>query len=98
VRKPSIIANEQRWWAGLRQNRTTFAGQDRLQKSGPRSTRALQPFLRDLIRPAAELSEADVCLPFGFITVFEGNRAGAVHAPGAIRRKLRGYHKTSNSD
>ena len=36
-------------------------------------------FLRDLIRPAAELPEADVCLvglPLDFGTVLEGGRAG----------------------
>ena len=56
-------------------------------------------FLRDLIRPAAELPEADVCLvglPLDFGTVLEGGRAGAVHAPDAIRRELRRYHKTYN--
>ena len=56
-------------------------------------------FLRDLIRPAAELPEADVCLvglPFDFGTVLEGGRAGAGHAPDAIRRELRRYHKTYN--
>ena len=54
-------------------------------------------FLRDLIRPAAELPEADVCLvglPLDFGTVLEGSRVGAVHAPGAIWRELRRYHKT----
>ena len=54
-------------------------------------------FLRDLIRPAAELPEADVCLvglPLDFGTVLEGGRAGAAHAPDAIRRELRRYHKT----
>lgn len=56
-------------------------------------------FLRDLIRPAAELPEADVCLvglPLDFGTVLEGGRAGAVHAPDALRRELRRYHKTYN--
>ena len=56
-------------------------------------------FLRDLIRPATELPEADVCLvglPLDFGTVLEGGRAGAVHAPDAIRRELRRYHKTYN--
>jgi formimidoylglutamase len=56
-------------------------------------------FLRDLIRPAAELPEADVCLvglPLDFGTVLEGGRAGAVHAPDTIRRELRRYHKTYN--
>ncbi|WP_022823362.1 arginase family protein [Hymenobacter norwichensis] len=56
-------------------------------------------FLRDLIRPTAELAEADVCLvglPLDFGTVLEGGRAGAVHAPDAIRRELRRYHKTYN--
>lgn len=56
-------------------------------------------FLRDLIRPAAELPTADVCLvglPLDFGTVLEGGRAGAVHAPDAIRRELRRYHKTYN--
>jgi formimidoylglutamase len=56
-------------------------------------------FLRDLIRPAAELPEADVCLvglPLDFGTVLEGGRAGASHAPDAIRRELRRYHKTYN--
>ena len=56
-------------------------------------------FLRDLIRPAAESPEADVCLvglPLDFGTVLEGGRAGAVHAPDAIRRELRRYHKTYN--
>ncbi|SFP99132.1 arginase family protein [Hymenobacter arizonensis] len=56
-------------------------------------------FLRDLIRPAAELPEADVCLvglPLDFGTVLEGGRAGAAHAPDAIRRELRRYHKTYN--
>ena len=56
-------------------------------------------FLRDLIRPAAELPEADVCLvglPLDFGTVLEGGRAGAVHAPEALRRELRRYHKTYN--
>lgn len=55
--------------------------------------------LRDLIRPAAELPEADVCLvglPLDFGTVLEGGRAGAAHAPEAIRRELRRYHKTYN--
>ncbi|WP_426061562.1 arginase family protein [Hymenobacter sp. B1770] len=56
-------------------------------------------FLRDLIKPAAELPEADVCLvglPLDFGTVLEGGRAGAAHAPDAIRRELRRYHKTYN--
>ena len=56
-------------------------------------------FLRDIIRPAAELPAADVCLvglPLDFGTVLEGGRAGAVHAPDAIRRELRRYHKTYN--
>ena len=56
-------------------------------------------FLRDLIRPAAGLPEADVCLvglPLDFGTVLEGGRAGAAHAPDAIRRELRRYHKTYN--
>ena len=56
-------------------------------------------FLRDLIRPAAELPEADVCLvglPLDFGTVLEGGRAGAAHASEAIRRDLRRYHKTYN--
>jgi formiminoglutamase/guanidinobutyrase len=56
-------------------------------------------FLRELIRPAAELPEADICLvglPLDFGTVLEGGRAGAVHAPDALRRELRRYHKTYN--
>jgi len=56
-------------------------------------------FLRDLIRPAPELPEADVCLvglPLDFGTVLEGGRAGAAGAPDAIRRELRRYHKTYN--
>jgi formimidoylglutamase len=56
-------------------------------------------FLRELIRPAAELPEADMCLvglPHDFGTVLEGGRAGAIHAPDAIRRELRRYHKTYN--
>jgi formiminoglutamase/guanidinobutyrase len=56
-------------------------------------------FLRDLIRPTAELPEADVCLvglPLDYGTVLEGGRAGASHAPDAIRRELRRYHKTYN--
>ena len=56
-------------------------------------------FLRELIHPAAELPEAEVCLvglPLDFGTVLEGGRAGAVHAPNAIRRELRRYHKTYN--
>jgi formimidoylglutamase len=56
-------------------------------------------FLRELIRPAAELPEADVCLvglPLDFGTVLEGGRAGAAGAPDAIRRELRRYHKTYN--
>ena len=47
-------------------------------------------FLRDLIRPAAELPEANVCLvglPLDFGTVLKGGRAGAyalaVSAPSA---------------
>ncbi|MFD2784726.1 arginase family protein [Hymenobacter rubripertinctus] len=55
--------------------------------------------MRDLIRPAAELPEADVCLvglPLDYGTVLEGGRAGAAHAPNAIRRELRRYHKTYN--
>lgn len=55
--------------------------------------------LRDLIRPAADLPVADVCLvglPLDFGTVLEGGRAGAVGAPAAIRRELRRYHKTYN--
>ena len=54
-------------------------------------------FLRDLIRPAAELPAADVCLvglPLDFGTVPKGSRVGAVHAPGATWRVLRCYHKT----
>jgi formimidoylglutamase len=61
--------------------------------------RAMPTFLRDLLRPAAELPEADVCLvglPLDFGTVLEGGRAGARHAPDAIRRELRRYHKTYN--
>ncbi|WP_157781129.1 arginase family protein [Hymenobacter sedentarius] len=56
-------------------------------------------FLRDIIRPAAELPAADVCLvglPLDFGTVLEGGRAGAVGAPDAIRRELRRYHKVYN--
>ncbi|GAB2695602.1 hypothetical protein GCM10011495_09780 [Hymenobacter frigidus] len=67
-------------------------------------------FLRDLIRPAAELPEANVCLvglPLDFGTVLKGGRAGAApgprrgragaaHAPDAIRRELHRYHKTYN--
>ncbi|AYA36845.1 hypothetical protein D3Y59_07110 [Hymenobacter oligotrophus] len=56
-------------------------------------------FLRELIRPAAEMPEADVCLvglPLDHGTVLEGGRAGAVGAPAAIRRELRRYHKTYN--
>ncbi len=59
----------------------------------------MSTFLRELIRPAAELPEADVCLvglPLDFGTVLEGGRAGAVGAPAAIRRELRRYHKTYN--
>lgn len=59
----------------------------------------MSDFLRDLIRPAAELPEADVCLvglPLDFGTVLEGGRAGAMHAPEALRRELRRYHKTYN--
>lgn len=54
-------------------------------------------FLRELIRPAAELPVADVCLvglPLDFGTVLEGGRGGAAHAPNAIRAELRRYHKT----
>jgi len=61
--------------------------------------RAMPTFLRELIRPAAELPQADVCLvglPLDFGTVLEGGRPGAVHAPDAIRRELRRYHKTYN--
>ncbi|UOQ70089.1 arginase family protein [Hymenobacter cellulosilyticus] len=56
-------------------------------------------FIRELIQPAAKLPAADVCLvglPLDFGTVLEGGRAGAVHAPDAIRRELRRYHKTYN--
>ncbi|MDU0371462.1 formimidoylglutamase [Hymenobacter endophyticus] len=56
-------------------------------------------FIRDLIRSATELPEADVCLvglPLDFGTVLEGGRAGAAGAPDAIRRELRRYHKTYN--
>ena len=56
-------------------------------------------FLRELIQPAADLPEAEVCLvglPHDFGTVLEGGRAGAVGAPAAIRRELRRYHKTYN--
>ncbi|MBD2722655.1 arginase family protein [Hymenobacter armeniacus] len=56
-------------------------------------------FLRELIRPAAELPDADVCLvglPLDFGTVLEGGRAGAAGAPDAMRRELRRYHKTYN--
>ena len=56
-------------------------------------------FLREIIRPAAELPEADVCLvgrPIDYGTVLEGGRAGAAGAPDAIRRELRRYHKTYN--
>jgi formiminoglutamase/guanidinobutyrase len=56
-------------------------------------------FLRELIRPAAELPQADVCLvglPLDFGTMLEGGRAGAAGAPDAIRRELRRYHKTYN--
>lgn len=56
-------------------------------------------FLRELLRPAAELPEADVCLvglPLDYGTVLEGGRAGAAGAPDAIRRELRRYHKTYN--
>ncbi|WP_044001695.1 arginase family protein [Hymenobacter swuensis] len=56
-------------------------------------------FVRDLIRPAGQLPEADVCLvglPLDFGTVLEGGRAGAANAPEAIRRELRRYHKTYN--
>jgi len=59
----------------------------------------MSTFLRELIRPAAELPEADVCLvglPLDFGTVLEGGRAGAAGAPAAIRRELRRYHKTYN--
>ncbi|RYU82849.1 hypothetical protein EWM57_03940 [Hymenobacter persicinus] len=67
--------------------------------SGSPYIRAMPTFLRDLIRPATELPEADVCLvglPLDFGTVLEGGRAGAQHAPDAIRRELRRYHKTYN--
>ena len=50
-------------------------------------------FLRDLIRLAVELPEADVCLvglPLDFGTVLEGGRAGAT------RCELHRYHKTYN--
>ncbi|SHJ57796.1 guanidinobutyrase [Hymenobacter daecheongensis DSM 21074] len=56
-------------------------------------------FLRELIQPAAALPQAEVCLvglPLDFGTVLEGGRAGARHAPDAIRRELRRYHKTYN--
>ncbi|UOQ82522.1 arginase family protein [Hymenobacter sp. 5414T-23] len=56
-------------------------------------------FLRELIQPATDLPEADVCLvglPLDFGTVLEGGRAGATGAPDAIRRELRRYHKTYN--
>ena len=56
-------------------------------------------FLRELIRPAAELPEAEVCLvglPLDFGTVLEGGRSGAAGAPAAMRRELRRYHKTYN--
>ena len=56
-------------------------------------------FLRDLIRPAAELPAADVCLvglPLDYGTVLEGGRGGAIGAPNAIRRELWRYHKTYN--
>ncbi|WP_019948919.1 arginase family protein [Hymenobacter aerophilus] len=56
-------------------------------------------FLRELIRPAAELPAADVCLvglPLDYGTVLEGGRGGAAHAPNAIRAELRRYHKTYN--
>ncbi|MBC6699210.1 arginase family protein [Hymenobacter puniceus] len=56
-------------------------------------------FLHELIKPATELPEAEVCLvglPLDFGTVLEGGRAGAVGAPAAIRRELRRYHKTYN--
>lgn len=56
-------------------------------------------FLRELIRPAAELPDADVCLvglPLDFGTVLEGGRPGAAGAPAAMRRELRRYHKTYN--
>lgn len=59
----------------------------------------MSTFIRDLIRPAAALPEADVCLvglPLDFGTVLEGGRAGAANAPEAIRRELRRYHKTYN--
>jgi len=55
--------------------------------------------LRDLIRPAAALPDADVCLvglSFDFGTVLEGGRAGAAGAPNAIRRELRRCHETYN--
>lgn len=56
-------------------------------------------FLRELIRPATALPEADVCLvglPLDFGTVLEGGRGGAAGGPSAIRRELRRYHKTYN--
>ena len=56
-------------------------------------------FLREIIRPATVMLEADVCfvgLPIDFGTVLEGGRAGAAGAPDAIRRELRRYHKTYN--
>ncbi|MBD2715255.1 arginase family protein [Microvirga sp. STR05] len=56
-------------------------------------------FLRELIRPAAELPEAEVCLvglPLDFGTVLEGGRPGAAGAPAAMRRELGRYHKTYN--
>jgi formiminoglutamase/guanidinobutyrase len=60
---------------------------------------AMSTFLRELLRPSAELPEADVCLiglPLDYGTVLEGGRAGAAGAPDAIRRELRRYHKTYN--
>ncbi|QDA58847.1 arginase family protein [Hymenobacter jejuensis] len=56
-------------------------------------------FIRDLIKPAAELPQADVAfvgLPLDAGTVLEGGRAGATEAPDAIRSELRRYHKTYN--
>ncbi|MBB4601142.1 formiminoglutamase/guanidinobutyrase [Hymenobacter luteus] len=56
-------------------------------------------FIRDLLRPATELAQADVCLvglPLDFGTVLEGGRAGAAGGPEAIRRELCRYHKTYN--
>jgi formimidoylglutamase len=67
--------------------------------NSPAQLPASPQFLRELIRPAAEMPEADVCLvglPLDFGTVLEGGRAGAAGAPDAIRRELRRYHKTYN--